>query len=116
MTISKTRIEKKVARKKNPELKELIFKLKKQNKLDIASAIALPKRKRIEVSIRKIDKETKAGDNVLVPGKVLGGGEMSHSITIAALSFSKDARLKLKDCSIKDILEMIKNKDVKVIK
>lgn len=116
MTISKTRIERKIARKRNPQLKQLIIKLKKQNKLEIASMLALPKRKRVEVNINKLNKETKEGENVIVPGKVLGSGNISHKITIAAFSFSQSAKSKLKDCIIKDIEDIIKNKDVKVVK
>lgn len=116
MTISKTAIEKKIARKRNPKLREAIIKLKKQGKLDIASILALPKRKRIVVNINKIDKESKDGDKVIVPGKVLGSGEMSHKISIAAFSFSETAKSKLKECNIVGIESMSKEKDAKIIK
>ena len=39
----------------------------------------------------KIDKYTEANDTVLVPGKVLSSGELTHPITLAAFSFSKKA-------------------------
>jgi len=52
---------------------------------------------------------------VIVPGKVLGDGEMDHKITIAALSFSQQAREKLKECKIVSIEELAKSNDVKLI-
>jgi large subunit ribosomal protein L18e len=116
MTISKTRIEKKIARKRNPELRRLIIKLKKQNQLEVASMLSLPKRKGIELNIGRLNKETKEGDKVLVLGKVLGTGNINHKIIIAAFSFSEDAKSKLKGCSIIDIEDAIKSKDFRIIK
>ncbi len=53
------------------------------------------RRSRRVVNLYKLDRLTKEGDVVYVPGKVLGTGEISHPITIAAFSFSKTAYEKL---------------------
>lgn len=116
MTISKTSIEKKIARKQNLQLKEVIIKLKKNNKLQLASMLALPKRKKIVVNLNKLDKETKEGEKVIVPGKVLGSGELNHKITLAAFSISKSAKSKLKGYDIIGIEDMLKEKEVKIIR
>lgn len=113
--ISKTKIEKKARRKTNPRLRELIIRLKKQNNLEIANLLAIPRRKAVVVNIEKLNKETKPGDKVIVPGKLLGKGEMQHGITIAAYSMSRDARRKLKSCKIVDIQDIINDKDIKIV-
>ncbi len=47
------------------------------------------------MNIGKISRLTKEGNVVLVPGKVLGGGVITHKITIGAYSFSEKASLKI---------------------
>ena len=98
-------------RKLNPELVASIMKAKKLEKwLAVAHIISGPRRKKVSVNLDEIDKETKEGDTIVVPGKVLGQGEISKKIRIAALSFSKDAREKLKEkkCEAVSILDEIK--------
>ncbi|MCP8304674.1 MAG: 50S ribosomal protein L18e [archaeon] len=51
--------------------------------------------RRPSVNIGKISRLTKEGDVVLVPGKVLGGGVISHKITVGAYSFSEKASWKI---------------------
>lgn len=60
-----------------------------------------------EVNVGKIAHLTAPGDRVVVPGKVLGKGEINHSITIAAFSFSSSALSKLKTsgCAVMPIDE-----------
>ncbi len=75
--------------------------------------VAVPSRKRANVDLYKISRHTKDGENVIVPGKVLGMGPMAHSVNIAAISFSASARKNLKDANckivhIKDMLGMSK--------
>jgi len=87
----------------NPELKELIRFLKKQSKenkaniwRDIAERLAKPSRKRIAVNISHLNRYTQKNEMVVVPGKVLGAGEMNHPITVTAFAFSEEARKKIK--------------------
>ena len=117
---SKTKIEKQLKRKINPELVETIIKAKKNDKwLGIASLLSAPRKLKIYVNLEKIEKESKEGDTIIVPGKVLSQGDISKKIRIAALSFSQQAREKLKNrkCEIVTIKEEIsKNKEAKGVK
>ena len=47
------------------------------------------------VNVGEIARCTKEGSKVLVAGKVLGGGTLSHKVTVAAHSFSESAKLKI---------------------
>lgn len=120
---SKTLIDKQMKRKLNPEVVETIIKAKKNEKwVEIAGLLSMPRSKRIEVNLNKIDKESKEGDTILVPGKVLSSGDISKKIRIAAISFSLEAEKKLKNkkCEIVRIKEEIeknpKMQGVKIIK
>jgi large subunit ribosomal protein L18e len=58
----------------------------------VAEMIAKPARQRPAVNIGKIERHTNAGDIVVVPGKLLGSGIISHKVTVAALNASSTAR------------------------
>jgi len=58
----------------------------------VAELIARPARQRATVNIGKINRHTSAGDIIVVPGKVLGSGNLSHKVTVAALNASTSAR------------------------
>jgi large subunit ribosomal protein L18e len=86
----------------NPYLKSLISLLKEKSlqlKAPIWRAVAekleKPRRKRIEVNLSKIERNSNANDVVIVPGVVLGNGELSKPLTIAAWKFSKSAQDKI---------------------
>lgn len=120
---SKTKIDKQIRRKTSSELVETIIKAKKNKAwLEVASILSSPRRRKIDVNLDKIDKESEEGDTVVVPGKVLGDGEISKKISIAALSFSEQAREKLqeKKCKIFNLIEEIKSnpkgEGIKIIK
>jgi len=53
------------------------------------------RRRRRVVNLYKLNRLTRAGDVVYVPGKVLGAGSIDHPITISAFGFSKTAYEKL---------------------
>ncbi|MGC8982420.1 MAG: 50S ribosomal protein L18e [Desulfurococcaceae archaeon] len=57
----------------------------------VAEELAKPSRKRRAVNVSKINRHTKSGDYVVVPGKVLSAGELDHPVVVAALGFSKAA-------------------------
>ncbi|MFW9798807.1 MAG: 50S ribosomal protein L18e [Candidatus Thorarchaeota archaeon] len=59
----------------------------------VAELVARPARKRPAVNVGKIGRHTSAGDVVVVPGKVLGSGNLPHKVTVAALNASASARL-----------------------
>ncbi len=62
---------------------------------DIAWRLEKPRRQKAEVNISKINRYTKDGDFVIVPGKVLGAGRIDHKVIVAAWSFSEEARNKI---------------------
>jgi large subunit ribosomal protein L18e len=93
----------KKAKTTNPELIELIRFLKKQSRenkadvwRDIAERLAKPRRKRIAVNVSHLNRYTQKNEMIVVPGKILGAGEMSHPVTVAAFAFSETAKEKIK--------------------
>jgi large subunit ribosomal protein L18e len=62
---------------------------------DIAWRLERPRRQRAEVNISKINRYTKEGDVVIVPGSVLGAGKLEHKVTVAAWKVSETARKKI---------------------
>lgn len=88
--------------KKNEQTATLIQELKKlaieqDVKLwkRIASDLEKPTRQRRVINIYKIDAHTTEGETVIVPGKVLGVGDLSHKVNVAALMFSTEAEEKI---------------------
>jgi large subunit ribosomal protein L18e len=79
--------------------------------------VAVPSRKRTSINLYKIDRYTKEGDNVVVPGKVLSTGQITHRFNIAAVEFSGGALKTLKEanCKIIDIKDMVKADKVHII-
>ena len=93
---SNTKIEKQTRKKSNPELVETIRAAKKHNAWkQVAEILSGPRRLRPDVNLSQIEKETKEGDIVVVPGKVLSQGEVSKKIRVVAFSFSEKAKEKL---------------------
>jgi large subunit ribosomal protein L18e len=95
---SRSEMDKRTKLKTNSELISLFKKLNDQKDplyRKLAIEITKSKRKKVQVNIDKINSLTKGDEVVIVPGKVLGQGELNHSLVIAALSFSESARKKL---------------------
>lgn len=63
----------------------------------IAEDLSKPRRQRRQVNLYHISKYTQKGDTIVVPGKVLSIGELSHPVNIAAWQFSTAAKKKIKD-------------------
>jgi large subunit ribosomal protein L18e len=85
---------------KNELVQQLIAELKRVGHeaavwAAVAHDLERPTRHYPAVNLTKLARYTKQGDVVVVPGKVLGEGELSHSVTIAALGFSGSAAQKL---------------------
>jgi len=87
----------------NPYLKQLIEDLRKKSFESntpiwkvIAKKLAKARRKRIDVNLSDIDRNTEKNDTVVVPGIVLGSGELTKPINIAAWKFSQGAKDKIK--------------------
>lgn len=47
------------------------------------------------MNISRLNRYTKVGDTVVVPGKVLGAGNLDHAVNVAAFSFSQQAQSKV---------------------
>jgi ribosomal protein L18E len=100
--------------KKGPERKDIIdaVKILWKDYRNVAKILLRPRRKRVAVNLEKIEKvisKMKIPENekekkvIVVPGKVLGKGEITKNYKIVALSFSESARKKIeKVAEIKD--------------
>ena len=93
----------KKANPSNPELIKTIRLLKKSAKENdakiwrkIAEALTKTKRQRIAVNLSRVNRYTKEGETVAVPGKVLAAGAIDHPVTVSAFSFSESAMAKIK--------------------
>jgi large subunit ribosomal protein L18e len=105
------------AQPSNLELLSTIRSLRKKAKesdahiwRDVANSLQVSKRRRIAVNISRLNRHTKAKETVIVPGKVLGSGTLTHPVSVAAFSFSTQAKMKIlkakgKCLSIPDLLE-----------
>jgi len=86
-------------RKLLEESEVMVKKIAKENNAkiwkDIAERLEKPSRQRIVVNVSRINRYTKEGDTVVVPGKVLGSGTIDHKVTVAAIGFSKPAYEKI---------------------
>ncbi|MEM4282276.1 MAG: 50S ribosomal protein L18e [Candidatus Woesearchaeota archaeon] len=97
----------------NEELRKLVSTLKKEKSplwLRLANELSRPTRKRREVNISRINRFSSPNDTVVVPGKVLGAGALTHSLTVAAFAFSAGARKRIEEVKGRciSILELIK--------
>jgi large subunit ribosomal protein L18e len=87
----------------------------------LALELERPTRQRRVVNLSKIDRFTSEGDFIVVPGKVLSAGELSHPLTIAAWKFSGSAKEKIegrkaKGMSISELLKQdIKGKKIRIM-
>jgi len=114
--------------KTNEHLTELVQELKKQAIEKevplfkrLASDLEKSTRSRRVVNLNRIDRYTKENDFIVVPGKVLGSGDINHKVTVAAYQFSNTALDKLngaqaKILSINDLMkDEIKGKRIRIL-
>ena len=112
----------------NPELIDTIRLLKKTSKENdvriwrkVAEHLSRTKRRRIAVNLSRINRYTRAGETVAVPGKVLAAGAVDHSVTVTAVAFSEKAVTKIRKAKGKCLTfsELIKKNpkgsDIKII-
>jgi large subunit ribosomal protein L18e len=120
---SKTKIDEQSLRKSNPDLVETI-RIAKKNEgwLGVAGALSGSRRNKSSINLDKINQESKEGDKIIVPGKVLSVGNISKKIKVSALNFSESAKQKLKEAKVdfNFIIEEIKSnpsaEGIKVLK
>ncbi len=120
---TKTLIGKQIKKKTNIELVETVIAAKKHKAwLKVAGILSGPRRKRIDLNLIDLNKNTKESDVLVVPGKVLSQGEISKKVKVVALNFSQKAKDKLSKakCGVVSILEEIKKnpegKGIKILK
>lgn len=77
---------------------------------NVAERLSSSRKRRVTVNVSRLNRYTKRGEIVVVPGKVLGSGRIDHSINVAAFAFSDKARSKILKAKGRclSILELIK--------
>lgn len=59
-----------------------------------------------EVNLLKLNKVTKPKEAIIIPGKLLGLGELNHDLTIYAFKYSESVKEKIKNLySIQDLIK-----------
>jgi large subunit ribosomal protein L18e len=86
----------------NKEIEKTIRELKTAKKRTgqpiwgaLAEELDKPKRVRVDVNLSSINRLTKEGEIAAIPGKVLASGSLEHPVTVAAFSFSEEAKEKI---------------------
>ena len=110
-------------RDKNPILKKEIERLNKAGIEEpvwkaVAKGLNRPRRKRYEMNLSRLEKFANQNDTVIVPGIVLGKGEIKKQVTVAAVRFSSEARKKIEKAGGKclSIDEVSREKDTSKIR
>lgn len=123
MSASKTAIGRRISRKMDPYILETSLVAKKQKAWQsIAQAVSGSRKKYSSVNLGRINEECESGDTIIIPGKVLGNGDLNKKIKICAIYFSSSAIHKIKDSKSEMIklVDEIKNnpsaKGVKIIR
>src|SRR3989344_2257800 len=108
----------------NPNMQLLIAELKALYRKEnaplwqrVAEEMSRSTRQRREVNLSTIEDACKPGEIALIPGKVLGNGELKKKVKVAAFNFSESARSKIKESmSIMDLMKSNpKGKGVRIL-
>jgi len=98
-----------------------LWKTKRRIWRKVSKKLSGPRRNRVEANLYRINKITKNNDVIVVPGKVLGIGDLDHKLTIACVAYSNNTKRKVEDSgskliSIEELLEKNpEGKNVKII-
>jgi len=121
--MSKTKIRKRLKKKKNSYIVDTVFAAEKHPEWrKISQIISGPNKKYSSVNLKIIEQKTSAGDTIIIPGKVLGTGEVTKKLRVCALDFSETSKEKLEknNGEVVTILEEIKKNPkasgIKIIK
>jgi large subunit ribosomal protein L18e len=89
-------------RKENPELVRLIVELRRAARAHdapiwsaVADRLERARHQTTPVNVGHLDRLTEAEETVVVPGKLLAEGPLSKRLTVAAFSYSTEARAKI---------------------
>src|SRR4030042_450349 len=61
----------------------------------VSRKLSSPRQNRIEANLYRINNKTKNNDVIVIPGKVIGIGDLDHKLTIACLGTSQSAKAKI---------------------
>lgn len=108
----------------NPILKETIEKLEKADAeiwSQVAENLGKVNRERSEVNLSDIERVAKENSTIVVPGKVLGSGQITKELNIAAFKASNSAKKQINEKGnfmfIQDLLKQNpEGTDVKLVK
>lgn len=102
----------KVREKSTKELVKELDRIGRRSRFwkSVTERLSKPRRNIHHVNLCRIEKYAKAKETVVVPGNVLGFGEIKKPVNIAALRFSKGAKEKIEGAngkcfSIQEIAE-----------
>lgn len=96
--VSRTTMKKRLRRKTAPDLVETIREaLKHEEWSAVTRWISVPTRNLVSKNLSEIDRDTKVGDTVIIPGKVLSKGNLTKKIRVCALAYSEKAKEKMKE-------------------
>ena len=68
---------------------------------NVSKKLSGPRRNRVKANLYRINKKTSKDEVIVIPGKVLGMGELDHTLTIACLEYSKSAKKKIESSGSK---------------
>src|SRR3989344_9027212 len=104
----------------NANLRIMIEGLKKKSYSDnsliwlrVAEDLEKPTRQKRVVNLSRINRYTKDNETIIVPGKVLGSGQLDHKIIVAAFSFSKGALEKINQRGEAILIKDFMKEDIK---
>jgi large subunit ribosomal protein L18e len=88
-----------------------LWKTKRRIWKQVSKKLSGSRKQRIEANLYRINKKTKNNDVIVVPGKILGVGNLDHKLTIACLNSSSSAKTKVESSgskliSIEELLEL----------
>ena len=80
-----------------------LWKTKRPVWRDVSKRLMAPQKNRVEKNLSDIHRITNDGDVIVIPGKILGNGVLTKSITVASYAVSKSALLKMKASKIEHL-------------
>ncbi|HXW36853.1 MAG TPA: 50S ribosomal protein L18e [Nitrososphaerales archaeon] len=84
----------------NPLLRQTVVLLERAGKdaavwRSASQLLSSPALTKVEVNVGRISRLSEGGAKLLVPGKVLGWGNLDKKVTVGAFSFSSSAKQKI---------------------
>lgn len=112
MKVSQKKIKIRTKRKTSSELVESIEFAKRENNKELLKYLSRPTREQVKLNLNEINEKIESEKEIIIPGKVLGVGELNKKVIIYSLSFSNSAEEKIKSSGsdIKYLSEFLKGK------